>query len=95
MPNLENRAKQVLQAIRDVQQEAYYQNDLMEPVLLSLDISEEEAIDATDHCLKQGWLIAQDPATGFFLRPGYLGALPVQLSQSGVDYLADQGEFNT
>lgn len=83
MHDIEVLSRLVLQTIEDVRQEAYFQDEVMEPVMLSLDISEQEAIQALEFCLQQGWLLNYAPGNEFFLRPGYVEAFPVILSEAG------------
>lgn len=83
MHDVQELSRLVLQTIEDVRQEAYFQDEVMEPIMLSLDISEQEAIQALEFCLQQGWLLNHAPGDEFFLRPGYVEAFPLRLSEAG------------
>lgn len=89
MSCLEQMAHHVLQAVDDIHREAYFSDDVMEPVMQSLDMSEEHAIQALEYCLQQGWLDDKNINTGFYLRPGYVTACPVNLTREGEKILRE------
>ncbi|AEF94543.1 hypothetical protein Desca_1695 [Desulfotomaculum nigrificans CO-1-SRB] len=87
MSDLEAFAVKVLQTIEDVRRGCYFPEAVMEPVMLSMDITEEEAIKALSYCIDQGWLSVKGRNPKFFLRPGYVAAFPVIISQKGLEFL--------
>lgn len=87
MPDQEAFAIKVLQTIEDVRRGCYFPEAVMEPVMLSMDITEAQAITALQYCIDQGWLGIKGRNPKFFLRPGYVAAFPVILTQKGLKFL--------
>ncbi|GBF34577.1 hypothetical protein DCCM_3696 [Desulfocucumis palustris] len=83
----EQRLEKALAEVYDMQMRHFFADDLMPELMEKMGIDENEAIELIGCLLERGWVKCVGGKQRFFLRPGYIGGMPVVLTSSGISKL--------